>query len=183
MQPHAAMWKPHPQPLRTNVMNAVVGCGLIDEIGEACALIENNDASTLQVSSNDNLNMDKTPPLAAFNCWKWKHTPTIFVKERKSQTGRGGFMHTRPDSDVQRLNPQIPNTTPRILNYTGGRPHLTPHPGIQNIWVRVVPDVQYKNPKCVDGGYIHKKGLVLYGHPRGLGSVVRTGQRPRPQRP
>jgi hypothetical protein len=46
-------------------MNAVVGCGLTDEIGEACALIENDDASTLQVSTNDNLlNMDKTPPLA-----------------------------------------------------------------------------------------------------------------------
>ena len=48
-------------------MTAAAGCGLTDEIGEACALIENNDASTLQVSTNDNLlNMDKTPPLAAF---------------------------------------------------------------------------------------------------------------------
>jgi hypothetical protein len=61
MQPHTAMWKPHPQPLRTNVMKAVVGFRLTDEIGEACALIENDDASTLQVSTNDNLlNIDKT---------------------------------------------------------------------------------------------------------------------------
>jgi uncharacterized ParB-like nuclease family protein len=67
MQPHAAQWKPNPQPLRTNVMNAAAGCGRTDEIGEACALIENDDASTPQVRTNDNLlNIDKTPLLAAF---------------------------------------------------------------------------------------------------------------------
>ena len=88
MQPHGAQWKPNPQPSRTNVMNAAVGCGRTDESGEACALIENDDASTPQVRTNDNLlNIDKTPLLAAFlgtlSCahWKWKHTPTIFVKE------------------------------------------------------------------------------------------------------
>jgi hypothetical protein len=67
MQPHGAQWKPNPQPSRTNVMNAAVGCGRTDESGEACALIEKDDASTPQVRTNDNLlNIDKTPLLAAF---------------------------------------------------------------------------------------------------------------------
>jgi hypothetical protein len=67
MQPHAAQWKPNPQPLRTNVTNGAPGCGRTDEIAEACALIENDDASTPQVRTNDNLlNIDKTPLLAAF---------------------------------------------------------------------------------------------------------------------
>src|SRR6185295_5826319 len=61
MQPHGAQWKPNPQPSRTNVMNAAVGCGRTDESGEACALIEKDDASTPQVRNND-----KTPLLAAF---------------------------------------------------------------------------------------------------------------------
>jgi len=66
MQPHAAQWKPSPQPSRTNLMTAV-GCGRNDKNGEACALIENDDASTPQVRTNDNLlNIDKTPPLAVF---------------------------------------------------------------------------------------------------------------------
>ena len=48
-------------------MNAAVGCGRTDESGEACALIEKDDASTPQVRTNDNLlNIDKTPLLAAF---------------------------------------------------------------------------------------------------------------------
>ena len=67
MQPHGAQWKPNPQPSRTNVMNAAVDCGRTDESGEACALIEKDDASTPQVRTNDNLlNIDKTPLLAAF---------------------------------------------------------------------------------------------------------------------
>jgi hypothetical protein len=62
MQPHVAQWKPNPQPSRTNVMTGAAGCGRADEIGEACALIENDDASTPQARTNDNLvNMDKTP--------------------------------------------------------------------------------------------------------------------------
>jgi hypothetical protein len=67
MQPHGAQWKPNPQPSRTNVMTAAVGCGRTDGSGEACALIENDDASTPQVKTNDNLlNIDKTLLLAAF---------------------------------------------------------------------------------------------------------------------
>ena len=62
MQPHGAQWKPNPQPSRTNVMTGAVGCGRADENGDACALIENDDASTPQARTNDNLlNMDKTP--------------------------------------------------------------------------------------------------------------------------
>jgi hypothetical protein len=61
MQPHGAQWKPNPQPSRTNVMTGAVGCGRTDENGEACAFIENDDASTPQARTNDNLlNMDKT---------------------------------------------------------------------------------------------------------------------------
>jgi len=88
MQPQGAQWKPSPQPLRTKVMGAVAGCGRTDEIGEACAPIENDDASTPQARTNDNLlNMDKTLPSAAFlgtlrrAVGKWKHTQTILVKE------------------------------------------------------------------------------------------------------
>jgi len=67
MQPHGAQWKPNPQPLRTNVMDVVVGCSRTEEIGAACALIENADASTPQVRTNDNLlNIDQTPLLAGF---------------------------------------------------------------------------------------------------------------------
>jgi hypothetical protein len=74
MQPHGAQWNPNPQPSRTNVMTGAVGCGRTDENGEACALIGNDDASTPQARTNDNLlNMDK-PWLC---CLKWKHTPTI----------------------------------------------------------------------------------------------------------
>jgi hypothetical protein len=61
MQPHAAMWEPHPQPLRTNVMTAA-GCGRTEGIGEACALID-DDARTPQTRTNDKdnlLNIDKT---------------------------------------------------------------------------------------------------------------------------
>jgi hypothetical protein len=66
MQPHGAQWKPNPQPSRTNVMNAAVGCGRTDESGEACALIEKDDASTPQVRTNDNLlNIDKTPSFSS----------------------------------------------------------------------------------------------------------------------
>jgi len=66
MQPHGAQWKPNPQPLRTKVMGAAAGCGRTDAIGEACAPSENDDASTPQARTNDNLlNMDKTPLLAA----------------------------------------------------------------------------------------------------------------------
>jgi hypothetical protein len=54
MQPHGAKWKPNPQPLRTKVMTVAVGCGT-DENGEACAVIENDDANTPQVRINDNL--------------------------------------------------------------------------------------------------------------------------------
>ena len=55
------MWKPNPQPSRTNVMTGAVGCGRTDESREACAFIENDDASTPQARTNDNLlNMDKT---------------------------------------------------------------------------------------------------------------------------
>jgi hypothetical protein len=67
MQPHGAQWKPNPQPSRTNVMPEALGCGRTDENGEACALIENDDASTPQVRTNDNLlNIDKTSLLIAF---------------------------------------------------------------------------------------------------------------------
>jgi hypothetical protein len=67
MQPHGAQWKPNPQPLRTNVMDVVVGCSRTEEIGAACALIENADASTPQVRANDNLlNIDEAPLLAGF---------------------------------------------------------------------------------------------------------------------
>jgi hypothetical protein len=59
MQPHGAQWKPNPQPSRTN-MTAAAGCGRTDENGEACALIENDDASTPQVRTSGNLlNIDK----------------------------------------------------------------------------------------------------------------------------
>jgi hypothetical protein len=62
MQPHGARWKPNPQPWRTKVITAAVGCGRTDENGEACALIENEDANTPQVRINDNLlSIDKTP--------------------------------------------------------------------------------------------------------------------------
>jgi hypothetical protein len=83
MQPHTAMWKPNPQPSRTNVMTAAVCCGRTDESGEVCALIENDDASTPQVRTNDNLpNIDKIFLLIAFlgallcGCWR-KRAPTI----------------------------------------------------------------------------------------------------------
>ena len=62
MQPHDAIWEPHPQPLRTNVMTAA-GCGRTDGNGVACALID-DDASTPQMRTNDNdnlLNIEKTP--------------------------------------------------------------------------------------------------------------------------
>jgi len=63
MQPHGAQWKPNPQPLRTNVMDVVADCGRTEEVGAACALIEN--ASTLQATLNDNLfNIDEAPLLA-----------------------------------------------------------------------------------------------------------------------
>jgi hypothetical protein len=88
MQPQGAQWKPNPQPSRTNVMDDGVNCGRADEIEEACALIEIDDASTPQVRTNGNLlNIDGTPLFAAFYGtlrgvrWKWNHTPTIFVKE------------------------------------------------------------------------------------------------------
>jgi hypothetical protein len=62
MHPHGAQWNPNPQPSRTNVTTGAAGCGRTDENGEACALIENDDASTPQARTNDNLlNMDKTP--------------------------------------------------------------------------------------------------------------------------
>jgi hypothetical protein len=78
MQPHGAQWKPNPQPSRTNVVTGAAGCGRTDENGEACALIENDDASTPQARTNDNLfNMDKTPQSSLVVLWKWKHTPTI----------------------------------------------------------------------------------------------------------
>ena len=42
-------------------MTGAVGCGRTDESREACAFIENDDASTPQARTNDNLlNMDKT---------------------------------------------------------------------------------------------------------------------------
>jgi len=66
MQPHGAQWNPNPQPLRTKVMGDAAGCGRTDAIGEACAPIEKHDASTPQARTSDNLlNMDKTPLLAA----------------------------------------------------------------------------------------------------------------------
>ena len=88
MQPQGAQWKPNPQPSRTNVMDDGAGCGRADEIEDACALIDNDDASTPQVRTNDNLlNIERTPFFAAFlgtsrgiPC-KGKHTPAIFVKE------------------------------------------------------------------------------------------------------
>jgi hypothetical protein len=55
MQPHAAMWKPNPQPSRTNVMTVAVCCGRTDENGEACTLMKNGDASTPHVRTTDNL--------------------------------------------------------------------------------------------------------------------------------
>jgi hypothetical protein len=62
MQPHGAQWKPNPQPSRTKVMTAAVGCGRTDVNGEACAVIENDDANTPQIRINDNLlSIDKTP--------------------------------------------------------------------------------------------------------------------------
>jgi hypothetical protein len=62
MQPHAAKWKPNPQPWRTNVMTAAVGCGPTDGNGDACAVIEYDDANTPQVRMNDNLlGIAKTP--------------------------------------------------------------------------------------------------------------------------
>jgi len=62
MQPHGAQWKPNPQPLRTNVMDVGAGCSRTEEIGAACALIGNDDASTPQVRTKDNLlNIDETP--------------------------------------------------------------------------------------------------------------------------
>ena len=43
-------------------MTGAAGCGRADENGDACAPIENDDASTLQARTSDNLlNMDKTP--------------------------------------------------------------------------------------------------------------------------
>jgi hypothetical protein len=61
MQPHGAMWKPNPQPSRTNVTTASVDCGPIGTIEDACAPLENKDASTPQASTNDNLlNIDKS---------------------------------------------------------------------------------------------------------------------------
>jgi len=60
MQPQGARWKPNPQPLRTNVMD-VVDSSRTEENGAACALIERNDASTPQATTNDNLlNMMKS---------------------------------------------------------------------------------------------------------------------------
>jgi hypothetical protein len=68
MQPQGAQWKPNPQPSRTNVMDDGAGCGRTDEIEEACALIENDDANTPQVRTNDTLlNIDGTPLFAAFH--------------------------------------------------------------------------------------------------------------------
>jgi hypothetical protein len=55
MQPHAAMWEPHPHPLRTNVMTAA-GCDRTDGIGEACVLMD-DDASTPQARANDTDNL------------------------------------------------------------------------------------------------------------------------------
>src|SRR5262245_43310754 len=68
MHPHGAQWNPNPQPSRTNVTAPPTGCcDRTGENGEACALIENDDASTPQVRTNDNLpNIDETPLLAAF---------------------------------------------------------------------------------------------------------------------
>jgi hypothetical protein len=67
MQPQGAQWKPNPQPSRTNVMDDGAGCGRADEIEDACALIDNDDASTPQVRTNDNLlNIERTPLFAAF---------------------------------------------------------------------------------------------------------------------
>ncbi|MGH6826314.1 hypothetical protein [Methyloceanibacter sp.] len=61
MQPQGAQWKPNPQPSRTNVMDDGAGCDRADEIEEACALIENDDASTPQMRTNDTLlNIDRT---------------------------------------------------------------------------------------------------------------------------
>jgi hypothetical protein len=55
MQPHGAQWNPNPQPSRTNVIDVVDDCSRTEEIGAACVLIENDDASTPQISINDNL--------------------------------------------------------------------------------------------------------------------------------
>jgi hypothetical protein len=125
MQPHAAQWKPNPQPLRTNVMNAVAGCGRTDEIGEACVLIENDDASTPQVRTNDNLpNMDKTPLLATFlgtlRCAVGNgSTRRRFLS--KSQALSPGFSlrivdccwfsreHARETSNLSKFKPERPN--------------------------------------------------------------------------
>jgi len=61
MQPHGAQWKPNPQPLRTRVMGDAAGCGPTGAIAAASAPIENDDASTPQARTKDNLlNMDKT---------------------------------------------------------------------------------------------------------------------------
>jgi hypothetical protein len=48
-------------------MDDGAGCGRAGEIEDACALIENDDASTPQVRTNDNLlNIERTPLFAAF---------------------------------------------------------------------------------------------------------------------
>jgi len=61
MQPHGAMWKPNPQPSRTNAMTASVCCARTDENGKACAAKEKDDASTPQVRTNDHLaNIDRS---------------------------------------------------------------------------------------------------------------------------
>jgi hypothetical protein len=89
MQPQGAQWKPNPQPSRTGVMLDPFGCGRTDRNGEACALIETDDASTAQVRTNDNLlNIDEPLLLAAFvtialgDHWKWKAHPTILSQGR-----------------------------------------------------------------------------------------------------
>jgi hypothetical protein len=82
MQPHAAQWKPNPQPSRTNVMTGAVGCGRTDENGEACAFIENDDASTPQARTNDNL-LNNGQNLLWLCCWKRKHTPTILSQGQR----------------------------------------------------------------------------------------------------
>jgi hypothetical protein len=118
MQPHTAMWKPNPQPSRTNVMTGAVGCGRTDESREACAFIENDDASTPQARTNDNLlNMDKTSLLTVslVVLWKWKHTPTILSQHHSEAEGAGrqldeskpGMNHARHDgfSTLKRRSP------------------------------------------------------------------------------
>jgi hypothetical protein len=48
-------------------MDDGAGCGRAGEIEDACALIENDDASTPQVRTNDNLlNIERTSLFAAF---------------------------------------------------------------------------------------------------------------------